>query len=100
MEGWQRGGRACGVGLDPRSRKARDLGHPSSTLFLAGGPFKPFFDLSGAFRAEQSLAAAVSWFRVVYSDSMATVPHSRVTSQRKVPPLHRLSLCDDLFPSG
>jgi hypothetical protein len=36
----------------------------------------------------------------VYSDSIPTVHHSRVTSQHKVPPLHRSPLCDDLFRSG
>jgi hypothetical protein len=41
-------------------------------------PLKPSFGLSGAVRAGQSLAAALSWFRVVYSDSIFTVPDSRL----------------------
>ena len=43
-----------------------------------GGPFKPGFGLSGQFRVGQSLAAALSWFRVVYSDSVPPLPDSQL----------------------
>jgi hypothetical protein len=66
-----------------------------------GGPLKHGFGLSGAvLQTGQSLPSALSCYRVVDSDLICTVPHGLLTSQQQVLPLHRSSLCDDLFRSG
>jgi hypothetical protein len=62
--------------------------HEMTLPAVAGGgwPTQAWFWLEwGSSIAGQSLPAALSCFRVVDSDSIFTVPHSRVTSQQQVP---------------
>ena len=47
--------------------------------------------IQARFWLEWGSSTARSHFRVVHSDSISTVPHSRLTSQEQVPPLRRSS---------